>query len=220
MADLPPALVSKSVERTRISRKVQSEERRERVLERLTQVFAKRGYQAATIDHLLAGAKISMGGFYKDFKGKEDCFVQVYDRALAEVRSRFAAAVPARSDWATEATLGLRTVVEFASEQPMAARVVLLEAQTGGALALARYGETVGEAARFLRRGREAAEPGASLPESFEDATVSGLVWLLQSRLAKGKVEDAERLWRQIALMVLEPYLGAARAEQALRVNS
>lgn len=217
MANLPPALTPKPVERKQISRATQLEERRQQVLARMTQVFAKRGYQAATVDHLIGGAKISMGGFYKEFEGKEDCFVQVYDRVVAQLTERFEAAVPADAGWAIQAALGVRSLVEFTAEHPLAARVVLLEAQTGGEPALKRHGETLNEAAAFLRRGRETAEANGRLPVNFEDATVSGLLWLLQSRLAKGRIEHADELWPHMAKMVLEPYLGAAEADQVLR---
>lgn len=217
---MPPALARSSVGSGQVSRKVRSEERREQVLARMTGVFAKRGYQAATVDHLIAGGKISMGGFYKDFDGKEDCFVQVYDRVIASLQDRFAAAVPGDADWASQVTVGIRALVEFAHEEPLAARIVLVEAQTGGELALARYGETLTEVARFLRHGRDEADGGRELPTSFEEATVSGLLWLLQSRLVQGRIEDPGALWPHMAKMALEPYLGAARADQVLRANS
>jgi AcrR family transcriptional regulator len=217
VANLPPALTPKSVEKKQISRATHLEERREQILGRMTQVFAKRGYQAATVDHLISGAKISMGGFYKEFEGKEDCFVQVYDRISAQVEERLGASVPADADWGTQAAVGVRTLVEFAAQQPMAARVMLLEAQTGGEPALSRYGETLKQAAAFLRRGREAGDARDRLPVNFEDATVSGLLWLLQSRLARGRIEDMDELWPHMAKMVLEPYLGAGRADQVLR---
>src|ERR1700761_4317880 len=100
---MPPALARESVERRQVSQKVRSEERREQVLERMTDVFAKRGYPAATVDHLIAGGKISMGGFYKEFTGKEDAFVAVFDRVTREVDELIAAALPDDADWATEA---------------------------------------------------------------------------------------------------------------------
>src|ERR1700759_395319 len=128
---MPPALARESVERRQVSQKVRSEERREQVLERMTDVFAKRGYQAATVDHLIAGGKISMGGVYKEFDGKEDAFVAVYNRVMVEVRERFDAVIPAHADWTARTAIGLREIVEFAGEKPLAARVVLLEAQTG-----------------------------------------------------------------------------------------
>src|SRR5690348_7365607 len=85
VTQLPPALSSDSVAKERISQRTVEEERRERILEGMTEVFAKRGYPAATVDHLIAGAKISMGGFYNYFEGKEDCFLQVYDRVSEQV---------------------------------------------------------------------------------------------------------------------------------------
>jgi AcrR family transcriptional regulator len=217
MADMPPALARSSVDRGQISQEVRSAERRERVLEMMIGVFAKRGYQAATVDHLIAGGKISMGGFYQEFEGKEDCFLAVYDRVIANVRERLAAAVPEGSDWPTTLVLGMRTVVEIASEKPLAARVVLLEAQTGGELAVGRYTATLETLAGILRQGREETEKAGDLPPSFEDATVSGLTWLLQSRLSRERIEDPADLWARMAKMALEPYLGASRAEQTLR---
>jgi len=204
------------VEKRQVSQKVRSEERREQVLGRMTDVFAKRGYQAATVDHLIAGGKISMGGFYKEFDGKEDAFVAVYDRVMAETDERLEGAIPVGADWAMRAAVGLRTVVELASEQPLAARVVMLEAQTGGKLALGRYSATLQAVATFLREGRAEGE-ASTLPPSFEEATASGLAWLLQSRLAQGRIDDPAELWPRMARMALEPYLGAARAEQMVR---
>jgi len=220
VAQLPPALSSGSVEKGRISRAAREEERRQQVLAACTDVFAKRGYQAATVENLIAGAKISMGGFYKFFEGKEDCFVQVFDQVIAVARERIRLAVPPDADWAAQATFGTRALIEFAAEQPLAAKIVVLEAQTGGEEALRRYGATVREVAAFLRRGREEGKAGGRLPENFEDSTASGLVWLLQTRLARGDLGDADELYPQVAKVVLEPYLGADRAQRMLRAAS
>lgn len=220
VADIPPALAREPVDRRQVSLAVRQSERRERVLEGMTGVFAKRGYQAATVDHLIAGGKISMGGFYQEFEGKEDAFLAVFDRVGDEIRGRLVEAMPAKADWATRAALGVRTVVEYAAEKPLAARVVLLEAQTGGSLAVERYTSTLAEVGRFLADGRRAKGAAEKLPANFEEATVSGLAWTLQSRLARGRIEDPSELWPQMAKMVLEPYLGSAGAERILRQAS
>ena len=217
MTQLPPALASGPVAEGRISSSALEEERRRQALAAFTDVFAKRGYRAATVENLIAGAKISMGGFYKYFDGKEDCFVQAYDRAVAIARERALAALPPGCGWATQAALGTRAIVEFVAAEPLAAKIVLLEAQTGGEEAVGRYGSTVREVAAFLRRGRSEGEHGGRLPKNFEDSTASGLVWLLQTRLAKGALGDVQELYPQIAKVVLEPYVGAETAERMLR---
>jgi AcrR family transcriptional regulator len=208
MAKLPPALSKAAVGEERISAETHQDERREQILALVTKVFAKRGYQAATIDHLVAGGKTSMGGFYKFFEGKEDCFVQVFDRVDEMARDRLAMTREG-GGWAEEMALGLRALIEFAAEEPLAARVVLLEAQTGGPAAVARYNAVVGEAAAALGRGRTESKGGADLPESFEDATVSGVIWLIQNRLARGEAVAVETLYPQLAKVLLEPYVGA-----------
>jgi AcrR family transcriptional regulator len=220
VTQLPPALSSGSVEQGRISHATHEEMKRERILAAMTNVFAKRGYPAATVDHLIAGAKISMGGFYNHFEGKEDCFVQVYDRVRAQAQARIDEAMPPEADWAAQATGGLRALVDFVVEEPLPARIVLLEAQTGGELALKRYGETLRQAASFMRRGREAGDQGRDLPTGFEEATTAGIAWLLQNRLARGELETLESLYPQMAKEVLEPYLGREKAARALRAGN
>jgi AcrR family transcriptional regulator len=220
VTQLPPALSSESVDPGRIPQRTVEEERRERILAAMTDVFAKRGYPAATVEHLIAGAKISMGGFYNYFEGKEDCFVQAYDRVVAQVLEQIHAAVPADADWPTQVAAGLRAVVSFAVERPLPTRIILLEAQAGGPEAVGRYTETLQQAAAFLRRGRTASRAAEKLPENFEDSTASGLVWLLQTRLARGEMGNPDELFPQMATVVLEPYLGAQGAERALRAAS
>ncbi|HEX3240540.1 MAG TPA: TetR/AcrR family transcriptional regulator [Solirubrobacterales bacterium] len=214
MAKLPPALAKESVKEKRLPVEVHTEARREQILALVTKVFAKRGYQAATVDHLVAGGKTSMGGFYKFFDGKEDCFVQAFDRVVEQARERVAAARPGDADWASGTAAGLRALVGFAAEEPLSARVVLLEAQTGGPEAVRRYNETLAEAAAHLRRGRTEGNRAAQLPDSFEDASVSGVVWLLQNRLARGESISVEELYPEIAKTLLEPYIGLKAAER------
>jgi AcrR family transcriptional regulator len=203
------------LEDRQISRATQLAERREQVLARMTEVFAKRGYQAATVGNLIAGAKISMGNFYKEFEGKEDCFVQVYDRVMALLREQIAEEVPAEADWEAQAISGIRALVDFVGKEQLSARIVLVEAQTGGPNALRRHGETVAEAAAFLRQGREYGNAAGKLPENAEDAAASGLAWLLQSRLVRDGLKNTGNLREQVTQMALEPYLGRERAVRA-----
>jgi AcrR family transcriptional regulator len=183
----------------------------------MTEVFAKRGYQAATVGNLIAGARVSMGNFYKEFEGKEDCFLQVYDRVITRLRGRIAREVPEGSDWEEQAVVGVRALVGFVGEEQLSARIVLVEAQTSGPDVLRRHGQTFAEVAAFLRRGREFGSAAGKLPENAEDAAASGLAWLLQSRLIREGLTDTATLREQVTQMVLEPYLGRERAVRAAR---
>jgi AcrR family transcriptional regulator len=216
MVRLPKSLSKSPVDGAQLSREELSEQQRRRILAALTEVFAKRGYQAATVDHLIAAAKISMGSFYDHFEGKEDCLLQIYDQITAESRARIAAAMPGSGDWVARTYAGMYALLTYLGEEPMSARVVLLEAQTAGPESVRRYNEDLKEVADFLRRGRTNGVFEGELPSGFEDATVSGLAWLLQGRLARGEMGEVEPLFQEMAEVALEPYLGAKRTRQSL----
>jgi AcrR family transcriptional regulator len=217
MEKLPPALARTPVGEERLSREEHVQERRREILALVTKVFAKRGYHGATIDHLVAGGKTSMGGFYKLFDGKEDCFVQAFDLVAEEAEERARVAVRGLDDWGERASAGLLALLEFVAAKPLAARLVVIEAQSGGEEAVRHYGEFLAVAIAILRAGRSEPTATADLPESFEEATVSGVVWSIQNRLARGDAIAPSELHAQLAKMILEPYLGPKRLASVLR---
>jgi AcrR family transcriptional regulator len=59
--------------------------RREQILNNAREIFARRGYHAATIDDIVAAAGIARGTFYLYFTDKRDIFEEIVDRALARL---------------------------------------------------------------------------------------------------------------------------------------
>jgi hypothetical protein len=100
--------------------------------------------------------------------------------------------------------------LELAAEEPHRARVVIVEAQTAGREAEARYADLVDRVSGFLREGRSAGPDGGDLPESFEGTTIAGLAWLLQQRLAAGDPVDPTELLPEMERIAIEPYAGGA----------
>jgi AcrR family transcriptional regulator len=215
MPSLPEHLMRVPVGRERLPREVMEAHQRERVLDAATAVFAKRGYPATTVEHLVAGARIGVGSFYSLFEGKQDCFLRAYDRVLADARERIAVAIPAAASWPQQVLLAFRTLLRFAAERPSQARLVLVEAPTAGPPARARYESAFEHASSVLRAGRSQTPLGAQLPASFEDATLSGVIWAVHQRLVSAEVEGIEGLFGELSKVLLEPHLGeAAAAEQ------
>jgi AcrR family transcriptional regulator len=206
MASLPEHLKRAPVGKERISREVLEAHQRDRVLRAAAEVFAGRGYSSTTVDHLVAAAQIGVGSFYSLFSGKEDCFLQLFDRIVADAKERIGAAVPEGADWAGRVSAGLGEVLELVAEEPSRARVVIVEAQTAGRAAEARYARLAEEVAEVLREGRLIDAPAPELPASFEDATVAGLAWLLDQLLVAGEPADAELLLPEMETIGIEPY--------------
>jgi len=217
VARLPQSLSNAPVGRTRLSREALSAHQRERILSAATKVFAKRGFQAATVENIVAAARIGVGSFYTHFDNKGECLLAICERTSAEVHSRIAAAVPADGDWAERTLAGLHALLRFAADKPLDARVVLVEAQTGGPEALGAYGQVIEEVADFLRAGREIVDLDPEPPPSFEEATASGLAWLMQGRLVRGELGEVDLLFAEMAEVALEPYLGTKQTKARIR---
>ena len=207
------------VGRDPLPREVLAGHQRERVLAAAVEVFAKRGYQGTTVDHIVSSARIGVGSFYSQFDGKEACFLAVYDQIVAEARERIKASQPAGASWSHATCLALAALLEAIAAAPLRARVVLVEAQSAGPAARARLDVCLDEFAVALRAGRECAPSGAKLPGTLEEAIVGGVVWLLQQRLLGGEQGQITALYPELVGIVLEPYLGEAEARRQVEAT-
>lgn len=193
------------VGKERLSKGVLAEHQRDRVLAAAAGVFAARGYQATTVDDLVAAARIGVGSFYALFGGKEDCFLQLYDRVVAEARERVSSALEEETLWTDRAVAALRALLELVAAEPERARVAIVEANTAGLEARRRYAATTADLAAALREGR-AAEPLEQPPASFEDAAVAGIAWVLHQRLTTGEPVVVEDLLPEVESFLIAPY--------------
>lgn len=205
MASLPEHLRPSPVGRERLPREVVAEHQRDRILTAATEVFAERGFQAATVDHIVAAAHVGVGSFYERFDNKEACFVAAYDRVADDARERIAAALPSGEAWGERLVAGLRALLVAIESDPAAARVALVEVYAAGPVALARHQRNLDAAAVALRGGRAEGGVAADLPRSLEFATVGGLSWYLQQRIEAGEAGEATALLPDVLEIVSGP---------------
>ncbi|HVS99288.1 MAG TPA: helix-turn-helix domain-containing protein [Solirubrobacterales bacterium] len=214
MVRLPRHLSRGPVGREQLSREALVTYQRERILSAAIGVFAKRGYQQTTVENIVAGWDGSIGTFYQHFEGKEECFLGAFDRVTTATRGQLSTTTAAEESWAGQAYAGLAALLEAIVARPSEARLVLIEAQTAGPAANDRYLAVLGEIAAWLRRGRLHHSEAASLPESFEQAAVSGTAYFLRRRLLAPEPDSATKLLTETSRIVLEPMVGAAEVRR------
>jgi AcrR family transcriptional regulator len=214
---LPDHMQSAPMGQEVVAREVVSAHQRERVLATISDVFAKRGYKATTVDDLLAAGKMGFGKFYSLFEGKEDCFLAAYERISRQAREQIAAASEPGEDWAARAYLGLRALLEALRARPLDARLVLIEAQSAGPTAIARYNGEMDAAVEWLRSARAQYPEAERLPEAFEQAAISGLAFFLQQCLLFSPRRSLTELLDETAGSILEPMIGSARLAELRR---
>jgi len=216
VATLPEHLQGPPSKERQVAAEVLAEHRRERVLSLVTPAFAKRGYPGISMPDLLAAGKVGAGYFYEMFDGKEDCFSAACERAIANGREAITLATSGASGWGDRAYLGLAAALGFMVSEPMQARLVLVESQSAGPGAVARYNGLMDEAIAWLGAGRRAADV-KGLPESFEQASITGLAYYLQQCLVDSRRHTAAELFSETAGLLLEPILGAAEMRRLAR---
>ena len=66
----------------RLSREESRQQTRERLLDAAAEVFAARGFEAATIDQVAAAAGYTKGAVYSNFASKTDLFIALIERRI------------------------------------------------------------------------------------------------------------------------------------------
>jgi len=214
---LPEHLKKAPVGVERLSRDALSRHQRQRIIKAAIDVFAKRGFQNTSIDNIVAASEASVGGFYLLFDGKDDCFVHCYDSVTADIRAAVAEASSETSSWVARLTTAVITILRYAEEHPLPARLVLIEAQTAGPAGVERYSETMTGLSRALRGGRELTSRGDELPPRLEDASSAGAAWLLHQRLARGEAAGVVELLPEFLAILAGSYIGEAKARAHAR---
>lgn len=69
-------------------RQLQAAETRERMLSAAAEVFARQGYQGATVGSITEAAGTAHGTFYLYFRNKDDAFAQVIEAVTAQILVR------------------------------------------------------------------------------------------------------------------------------------
>jgi AcrR family transcriptional regulator len=202
---LPPALLGSPVGQ-RVAPKIFTPTLRRRVTKELVRAFARTGYHAATVDGLAASAGLSMGRFYELFGGKKPCFEIVLDLLLEEEEAAVLAAVDPAAPWPRRVEETLEALLERADAHPDAARMILVEAQCGGPVASARYQGLIERLSEVLREGRCFLANRTEPAPTHEFAVVSGIAFVLASRLRHREPLLECGLAGDLSGLLLEPY--------------
>jgi hypothetical protein len=115
-------------------------------------------------------------------------------------------------DWPMQVAAAIRAVLEFASDEPVAAHVLTVESLAQGSGHFARHRRAVDHLARLLAAGRNEHPEGETLPGLLEDALAGGIFMLIVQRLEVGDAKTLAALTPDAIEFALTPYLGRDKA--------
>jgi AcrR family transcriptional regulator len=161
-------------------------ERHRRILEAALQVYARRGYGAATMDEVARASRTSKGGLYFHFPSKEELFLALLRYAGQRLLEKAQEAMAAAPDPVSRADVALSTVLRTFSRHRALARILLLEGYGAGR----RF-----QAEVTALRGRCAALVRGCLEEAMAQRLIGPLDAELTARAWFGAVAEVIVHW-------------------------
>jgi AcrR family transcriptional regulator len=193
---------------------------RERLIAAMLKAASELGYRQATVQDVIDRAGVSRPTFYEHFANKEDCFLAAFDTTVERLRERIdGAAAKGGANWRDRLRFSLEELLRFVSQEPDAARAVIVEARAASAEALLRRDgllDYFSGCVDSLVRDRLAGT--ASWSEITAAGVVGGVEALLYARLNKGELDDVDSLLPSLMYFVVLPYEGHEAASEELAV--
>jgi len=149
-------------------RRLSGEERREKIAAAAGEVFAERGYHAASIAEIASRSGISKAVLYDHFESKQALHQYLLDSQISDLLTHANAAVAGDDEPQERMRRGIESFIQFMRERPSARR--LLFNGDGAAPEVARTFQRVQRQATEALVAMGAAEPGflAGDPERLE----------------------------------------------------
>jgi AcrR family transcriptional regulator len=172
---------------------------RQRLLEAMVNVVARRGYQQSTVKEVIAQAGSSRSTFYEQFADMEDCLGALLsvltDELFAEVQSAVERAPPVDAPKAAA-----RALLDFAHQQEAPARVLFCESLAGGARAMDSRDALIDEIAGLVESRRQSPAKDAPTLDLPAGAAIGTVFRLLANRMRRGarglhELEDGVLAW-------------------------
>lgn len=202
-----------------LSRKFLVEHQRARIIAALARETSEKGFRAVTVADIVKRAGIARKTFYENFSSKEDCFLAAQEHAMATALSRVVEAGGTHQSWPHRVRAGLAAFLEYVAEEPALAKTCIVEALAVSPASVGYYEESQQTFVSLFRLGRDVSSQKEELPETFEEAIVGGVFWIIYQRLVTAEAETITEVLPQLVEFVLAPYLGAEAAREISQAN-
>ena len=192
-----------------------SEIQRLRMLVAMAEVVCERGVVDVSVAHVVERAGVSRRTFYELFDDREDCFLAAFQEAIARAGGYVEAGYAPEADWAERVRGALEALLGFLEDEPVLARLAVVESMGGGARALALRRRVIDRMVAAVDAGREKMNGSSSNTELTAEAVVGGVASVVHGRLVSGESTRPMELVNPLMSMIVLPYLGpdAARRE-------
>ena len=201
-----------------LPRKFIAHTQRDRLLDAMAQVVARRGI-SATVTEVCAAAGVSTRAFYEHFTDKEECFMATFDCGVRLLQAGMSAAYAQPGSWPIRMRRGLEVLLAVLTAEPAFANLAIVEMIAAGprgrervAQLLLYYQQFFADAPQGPRQPR--------VPLTVVEATVAGVFGLLFNYVSTQRTSELPGLLPEITYFVLAPFIGPRAAAEARELAS
>jgi AcrR family transcriptional regulator len=185
---------------------------RDRILDAVTNLTARGGYAALTVEGIAAEASVSLQAFYEHFRDKEDAFLVAFeigqDKALALVERAY----DAQHDWRYGVRAGLSALFGFFAGEPAFAHMAMIDVLAATERTTARAFKGATPYAQMLHPGPGHTPGGVRVPEVTVQAIGGGLFELMLHHVLQRRVPELPVMVPRATYFALAPFVGAEAA--------
>jgi AcrR family transcriptional regulator len=192
------------------------EVQRARLLAAAVEIVGELGYGAMSTARVSARAGVSRKTFYDSFADREDCFLAVFDEAVARATIVVQGAVAGEVGWRERVRAGLGALLGFLGDEPGLGSLLVVDALGGGPRVLARRAGVIGELARVVDQGRSEVGAGEGPSPLTGEGVVGAVLGVVHGRMLEQGRGPLVDLLNPLMGMIVLPYLGPGVAREEL----
>jgi AcrR family transcriptional regulator/DNA-binding MarR family transcriptional regulator len=186
------------------------------MLAAMIEVCAERGAAGVAVAHVVERAGVSRRTFYEIFDDGEDCLMAAVEDSLDRARGRVLAACFEGGSWRDRMRSCLEGALRLFEEEPLLARLLIVETSAAGRRVLARRIQVIGLLAREIERGSTGGRAPTAATQLTAEGMVGAILAVIQGRLIEEDLSGLVDLLNPLMSMIVLPYLGSAAARREL----
>jgi len=194
-----------------------TEVQRSRMLAAAVQVVGELGYEKMSVARVTARAGVSRRTFYDLFEDREACFLAAFVDTADRARTLVHGAARGEREWRSKVRAGLAALLQSFTEEPLAGRLLVVDALKAGPVVLERRRQIMHELLAVIDGGLAQARAGREVAPLTAEGVVGAVFTVVHARLSSPDgVGSLLGLLNPLMAMIVRPYLGAAAAQREL----
>jgi AcrR family transcriptional regulator len=179
-------------------------------------VICDHGYSEMSVARITAGAGVSRRTFYDLFEDREDCFLAVFEEALARAGAVAREAWEGERRWHLQVRAALLALLQQLDREPAIRSLLIVDALQAGPRVQRRRAQILAELSELLHRTGSQASGTKGLPELTGEGVVGAVLGVIHARLLRARQAPMAELAGSLMGVIVLPYLGLKAAQREL----